>query len=61
MAIVHWKSKQQIEEEQINRPPTEIELLQQENILLKAQNKALRDITDFHEELIVELAMMVYQ
>lgn len=29
--------------------------------LLKAQNKALTDRTDFHEDLIVELAMEVYK
>ncbi|MED3549949.1 hypothetical protein [Cytobacillus praedii] len=39
---------------------SDIEKLQQENILLKAQNKVLTDRTDFHEELIAELAMLVY-
>lgn len=43
------------------QPLTEIELLQNENKLLKAQVQANADISDFHEELIVELAMMVYQ
>lgn len=38
----------------------EIEELKQENILLKAKNQALKETTDFHEELIVELAMAVY-
>lgn len=34
--------------------------LQQENSLLKAQNQALSDRTDFHEELIAEMAMIIY-
>lgn len=38
-----------------------IEDLISENTLLKAQNHALTETTEFHEELIVELAMMVYQ
>ena len=41
--------------------PTVVEVLQKEITLLKAQSKANADISDFHEELIVELAMMVYQ
>lgn len=40
--------------------PTEIELLQQENKLLKAQVEALSLTADFHEELIAEMAMVVY-
>lgn len=47
--------------EESPQEPTEIEVLQQENVLLKAQNQALADRTDFHEELIVELAMQIYQ
>jgi hypothetical protein len=41
-------------------PPTEIEILQQENLLLKAQAQANADRADFQEELIVEMAMIVY-
>jgi hypothetical protein len=45
-----------------NQPtkPDDIEILKQENILLKAQNQALSDRADFQEELIAEIAMMVY-
>lgn len=39
----------------------ETEQLKKENLLLKAQAKANADLSEFHEELIVELAMMVYQ
>lgn len=39
----------------------EVEELKQENLLLKAKNQALTETTDFHEELIVELAMVVYK
>ena len=38
----------------------ENEQLKAENTLLKAQNKALTDRTDFHEDLIAEMAMVVY-
>jgi hypothetical protein len=44
--------------------PTTKELiasLQQENILLKAQVQANTELTEFHEDLIVEMAMKVYQ
>ena len=34
--------------------------LEKENILLKAQSKANSDRADFQEELIVEMAMIVY-
>jgi hypothetical protein len=40
--------------------PTEMELLKQENTLLKAQMQANSDRSDFHEELIAEMAMLVY-
>lgn len=40
--------------------PTEMEVLQQENKLLKAQVDALNATTDFHEELIAEMAMILY-
>lgn len=42
------------------REPTELELLKQENTLLKAQIQAASDRSDFHEELIAEMAMLVY-
>ena len=41
------------QEEKLNK-------LEQENKLLKAQNQALTEKTDFHEELIAEMAMLVY-
>ena len=51
-----------VEEEPIIVPvePTAIELLQQENLFLKEQVRAVSEIADFHEELIVELATMLY-
>jgi len=39
----------------------QVEELKKENILLKAQNKELTEKIDFHEELIAEMAMLVYQ
>ena len=38
----------------------EVEELKKEKTLLKAQNQALTERTDFHEELIAEMAMTVY-
>ncbi|MBU8733429.1 hypothetical protein KM915_25795 [Cytobacillus oceanisediminis] len=38
----------------------EMDLLKQENTLLKAQIQASSDRSDFHEELIAEMAMLVY-
>jgi hypothetical protein len=38
----------------------EVEELKKENTILKAQNKALTERTDFHEDLIAEMAMIVY-
>lgn len=40
--------------------PTELEMLKEENKLLKAQIEALNSTTEFHEELIAEMAMMIY-
>lgn len=37
-----------------------LEEAEQENKLLKAQVEALNSTTDFHEELIAEMAMMLY-
>ncbi|WLR54828.1 hypothetical protein LC048_20905 [Mesobacillus subterraneus] len=42
------------------KEPTEMEILKQENTLLKAQIQAATDRSDFHEELIAEMAMMFY-
>lgn len=52
--------------EHIERPPesppepTEIDLLKQENELLKAQNQALADKTDFHEGVLTEIILEMY-
>lgn len=44
------------------KPLTEqIETLEQDNLLLKAQIQVNSDRTDFHEDLIAEIAMMLYQ
>jgi hypothetical protein len=43
-----------------SKEPSEVEILIQENTLLKAQIQATTDRSDFHEELIAEMAMMVY-
>ncbi|WNS42857.1 XkdW family protein [Paenibacillus sp. MMS20-IR301] len=55
-----WEAYQEAE---ANKPPelTEIEQLQQENMLLKAQNNALSKRADFIEDIIAEMAMQVYQ
>ena len=45
------------------RIPTKEELriaeLEQENLLLKAQNKALSERTDFHEEILTEIILTI--
>lgn len=50
--------------EEQNKPhpqePTEIEILQQENKILKAQIQALNATSEFHEELIAEMAIVLY-
>ena len=52
--------------EHIERPPepppelTEIDLLKQENELLKVQNQALLDKTDFHEDILTEIILEMY-
>lgn len=55
-----WEAYQEAE---ANKPVelTEIEQLQQENLLLKAQNNALSERADFIEDIIAEMAMQVYQ
>jgi hypothetical protein len=51
-----------VSEEELNklREPSPIEKLQQENILLKAQNQALSDRTDFHEDVLSEIILTMY-
>lgn len=44
----------------VDIPLADIEILKQENKLLKAQIQSNSEISDFHEELLFELAMMVY-
>ena len=48
---------------QVFGPPLteQIEELKAENTLLKAQNQAISERTDFHEDLIADMAMMIYQ
>ncbi|KWX76036.1 XkdW family protein [Paenibacillus jilunlii] len=55
-----WKAYQEAE---ANKPPelTEVEQLQKENVLLKAQNNALSERADFIEDIIAEMATRVYQ
>lgn len=48
------------QEKRIAALESENKTLQHENTLLKAQNEALTERTDFHEELIAEMAMLVY-
>lgn len=38
-----------------------IEALEQENAILKAQKQVLAEQVEFHEELIIELAMQIYE
>ncbi|QUL54365.1 hypothetical protein KDC22_29360 [Paenibacillus tritici] len=54
-----WEAYQEAE---ANKPPvlTEMEQLQQENLLLKAQNSALTERADFIEDIIAEMATQVY-
>lgn len=42
-------------------PPTEIEILKQENELLKARDKALSERADFIEDVVAEMVTQVYQ
>ncbi|MFJ7831806.1 hypothetical protein ACIQXU_16470 [Peribacillus sp. NPDC097284] len=48
---------------QVFGPPLteQIEELKAENTLLKARNQAISERTDFHEDLIADMAMMIYQ
>lgn len=54
-----WEAFQDVE---ANKPPvlTEIEQLQQENVMLRAQNHALSERADFIEDIIAEMATQVY-
>ncbi|MFD2880991.1 hypothetical protein ACFTAO_41775 [Paenibacillus rhizoplanae] len=50
------------QEEEANKSPvlTEMEQLQQENMVLRAQNSALSERADFIEDIIAEMATQVY-
>lgn len=54
-----WEAYQEAE---ANKPPvlTEVEQLQQENLMLRAQNSALSERADFIEDIIAEMAIQVY-
>lgn len=54
-----WEASQEAE---ANKPPvlTEVEQLQQENLMLRAQNSALSERADFIEDIIAEMAIQVY-
>ncbi|MEK3900751.1 XkdW family protein [Paenibacillus sp. FSL R7-0179] len=54
-----WEAYQEAE---ANKPPvlTEMEQLQQENMMLRAQNQALSERADFIEDIIAEIATQVY-
>jgi len=39
--------------------PSDIEILQKENALLKAQNQALTERSDFHEEILTEIILTI--
>lgn len=54
---------EEVYQEYLNPPQTptdKMEVLEQENKILKAQVEALGGVTDFHEELIVEMANKIY-
>lgn len=53
--------EEETSKEKVERLETENSRLKSENNLLKAQVKANADRADFHEELIAEMAMLVYQ
>ncbi|OMF88959.1 XkdW family protein [Paenibacillus sp. FSL R7-0337] len=50
------------QEAEANKPPvlTEVEQLQQENMVLRAQNQVLSERADFIEDIIAEMATRVY-
>lgn len=54
-----WEAYQEAE---AKKPPvlTEMEQLQQENVMLRAQNHALSERADFIEDIIAEMATQVY-
>lgn len=56
-----WKNKDLSNEESAPEPTLEekLEALEQENILLKAQNQALAEQTDFHEEVLTEIILAI--
>ena len=45
----------------VNVPQEEFYELKKENALLKAQSQANSERSDFHEELIADMAMMIYR
>lgn len=53
-------SKMEVLEKKVAELEEEKELLNKENKLLHAQVEVLSNTTDFHEELITEMAMKVY-
>lgn len=53
-------SQMEVLEQKVAELKEENKLLHQENKLLHAQVEVLGNTTDFHEELIAEMAMMVY-
>lgn len=48
-------------QEPVYQPPLseKVKELEQENVLLKAQNQALADRTDFHEEVLTEIILTI--
>lgn len=57
---IEGRPKEEIEEEKNKPVPlTEIEKLQQENLLLKAQSQANADRADFQEEVLTEIIMTI--
>lgn len=53
--IAEWQAQQDITPQ-----PTELELLQQENVLLKAQVNALNESQTFLEDCLVEVGQVIY-
>ncbi|MED4206600.1 hypothetical protein [Neobacillus mesonae] len=58
---VRWIEMATEEEKKPPAPPkSEIDILREQNALLKAQNIALSERADFIEDVIAEMAMQVY-
>lgn len=63
MMVETTEDEKQLELSQITHQetlPSEMDILKQENKLLKAQVQALTETSDFHEELIAEIATVLY-